>query len=98
MLQKNACDFKGLAQISKQYIQENNKKNGNHLFSKTKNESREDMVIDLEKAKDKNIETTKQGADSSIQELLEKKILKVYLTLSKKIFQTTKIQKCLKAI
>ena len=23
MLQKNACDFKGLAQISKQYIQEN---------------------------------------------------------------------------
>lgn len=56
------------------------------------------MVIDLEKAKDKNIETTKQGADSSIQELLEKKILKVYLTLSKKIFQTTKIQKCLKAI
>jgi len=31
------------------------------------------MVIDLEKAKDKNIETTKQGADSNIQELLEKK-------------------------
>ncbi|MFQ8932535.1 MAG: hypothetical protein ACLR69_11350, partial [Lactococcus lactis] len=61
MLQKNACDFKGLAQISKQYIQENNKQNENHLFSKTKNESRENMVIDLEKAKDKNIETTKQG-------------------------------------
>lgn len=70
---KNACDFKGLAQISKQYIQENNKQNENHLFSKTKNESRENMVIDLEKAKDKNIETTKQGADSNIQELLEKK-------------------------
>ena len=50
MLQKNACDFKGLAQISKQYIQENNKQNENHLFSKTKNESRENMVIDLENA------------------------------------------------
>ncbi|MDT2860748.1 MULTISPECIES: hypothetical protein [Lactococcus] len=36
MLQKNACDFKGLAQISKQYIQENNKQNENHLLSKQK--------------------------------------------------------------